>query len=225
MRRPLPPPHPLRRPGLAGAFTHAWDGLVWATAHQRNMKIHLVSATLVGCVGSALPLGLPEKVTLLFCVLLVFFAEIVNTALEALVDLHVEAFHDLARVVKDAAAAGVLVLSLGTAGLFAVIVAHDWPLIQGHPREVLRQLAAGAPLAGLGALLTSSGPRARWIDAPLLAAALALWAALASWTTSYVFSGLLLGLLALEAAAAFELRWRRARPLAGRERGSLSARS
>ena len=137
----LLPPHPVRKPGFVGALTHAWHGLVWATAHQRNMKIHVVAATLVACVGSAIRLGLPEKVTLIFCVLLVFFAEMVNTALEALVDLHIEEFHDLARVVKDTAAAGVLVLSIGTAALFAFILVQDWPVIQAHPREVMRQLA------------------------------------------------------------------------------------
>ncbi len=209
MDRAIPPPHPVRRPGFAGALIHAWSGLVWATAHQRNMKIHAVSATLVGCVGSAIALGLPEKVTLLFCVMLVLFAEIVNTALEALVDLHIEKFHDLARVVKDTAAAGVLVLSLGTVALFAVILVNDWPIIEAHPREALRQLAVGAPLAAIGALLTSSGPRAKWIDAALLATALACWIALLFWTTSLVFSALLLGLLVLQAAAAVELRWRR----------------
>src|SRR5882672_8372111 len=176
MERPLPPPpHPVRKPGFWGALTHAWDGLVWATAHQRNMKIHVVSGMLVGCVGSAIPLGLPEKVTLLFCVLLVFFAEMVNTSLEALVDLHTEEFHGLARVVKDTAAAGVLVLSIGTVALFAVILVHDWPTIQAHPREIMRQLAVGTPLAATGALLPVKRPPSKTIDAALLAVAVALF--------------------------------------------------
>src|SRR5207237_5070446 len=152
-----------------GAVTHAWDGLVWATAHQRNMKIHVVAATLVGCVGSAIPLGLPEKVTLLFCVMLVLFAEMMNTSLEALVDLHTEEFHGLAKVVKDTASAGVLVLSIGTLALFAVILVHDWPIIQAHPREVMRQLAVGTPLAATGALLPAKWRRPKSVDAALLA--------------------------------------------------------
>ena len=41
-----------------------------------------------------------------------------NTSLEALVDLHTEEFHGLAKVVKDTASAGVLVLSIGTVALF-----------------------------------------------------------------------------------------------------------
>jgi diacylglycerol kinase (ATP) len=209
MEHPLPPPpHPVRKPGFVGALTHAWHGLVWATAHQRNMKIHVVAATLVACVGSAIRLGLPEKVTLIFCVLLVFFAEMVNTALEALVDLHIEEFHDLARVVKDTAAAGVLVLSIGTAALFAFILVQDWPVIQAHPREVIRQLAVGTPLAAAGSQLTAKWPRAKMVDAAILALAIGLLVALASWTTSPIFTAMIAGLLVLQAAAAYELRWR-----------------
>ena len=196
------PPHPVRHRGVWGAFRHAWAGLVWATAHQRNMKIHVVSAMLVGCVGSGIPLGLAEKVTLIFCVLLVFFAEMVNTSLEALVDLHTEAFHERARVVKDTAAAGVLVLSIGTAALFAVILVTDWPIIQSHPREVLRQLAIGTPMTTVGTLLAAGGQHSRTWDLVLMAAALMLWAALTSWTTSWLFSAMILGLLVLQLAAA-----------------------
>jgi diacylglycerol kinase (ATP) len=179
---------------------------VWAVAHQRNMKVHVVSAVLVGLVGSAIPLGLPEKVTLIFCVLLVFFAEIVNTALEALVDLHVEDFRALARTTKDTAAAGVLVLAIGTLAIFTAIVVNDWPTIAAHPHEVARQSAVGVPLAALGALLTA--PRgARLLDVVLLLASLALWGLTLTWTTSAVFSGMVAGLLVLQAAAARELRW------------------
>jgi len=90
------------------------------------MKFHVVSAVLVGLVGSGMPLGLAEKVTLIFCIMLVFFAEILNTALEALVDLHTEDFNDLAKVAKDAAAAGVLVLAIGTVVIFAALVCSHW---------------------------------------------------------------------------------------------------
>ncbi len=173
------------------------------------MKVHVVSAVLVGLVGSAVPLRLPEKVTLIFCVLLVFFAEIVNTALEALVDLHTEDFRSLARTTKDTAAAGVLVLAIGTVAIFAAILVNDWPTIAARPREVERQFAVGLPIAALGGLLSSHrrGPRA--FDLVLLAAALALWSLTLGWSTSAVFSGMVLGLLVLQAAAAHELRWAR----------------
>ena len=202
------PPPPERNPGFVGAFLHAWDGLVWTTAHQKNMKFHVLAAVLVGCVGSAIPLGLPEKVTLVFCVMLVFFAEVVNSALEALVDLHTERFHALAKVAKDTAAAGVLVLSIGTFVLFAVILFHDWPIVLDHPAEVERQLLVGGPMALLGAALPWRRPRARAVDAAIFVVAVALWVLTGSWTESPVFSAMNLSLLALQFAAAYEPRWR-----------------
>jgi len=203
------PPPPERNPGFLGALLHAWDGLVWTTARQRNMKLHVLAAVLVGCVGSGIALDLTEKVTLVFCVMLVFFAEVVNSALEALVDLHTERYHDLAKVAKDTAAAGVLVLTIGTLVLFAVILVHDWRVVAAHPAAVARQLAVGAPMAALGALLTTARARPRALDVLCLLGALGLWLLTATWTTSAVFSAMILSLLVLQGAAAFELRWRR----------------
>jgi len=202
------PPMPARNPGWTGAFLHAWDGLVWTTAYQRNMKFHVLAAVLVGLVGSGIPLGLPEKVTLVFCVMLVFFSEVINSALEALVDLHTERYHDLAKVAKDTAAAGVLVLSIGTFVLFAVVLVNDWPIVMGHPQEVMRQLLVGAPMAAIGATLPWNKPRPRVLDALAFFGALALWVATGSWTASPVFSAMIASLLVLQGAAAYELRWR-----------------
>ncbi len=191
--RPVPPlsaPPPVpRRPGLAGSFGHAWDGVLTACA-QRNMKIHVVAATLVGLVGSGIPLHLAEKVSLIFCVLLVFFAEILNTALEALVDLHTEDFRDLARTTKDAAAAAVLVLAIGTVVIFAAIVVTEWPDIARHGPAILRQAEVGLPYAACVAALLADWKRSRWADLLLFAVGNALWVSLWVWTESYVFTAL-----------------------------------
>lgn len=205
---PAAPQLPGKRSGVVGAFLHAWDGLIHTTAHQRNMKFHVFSATLVACVGAGIPLGLSEKVSLVFCVLLVFFAEIMNTSLEALVDLHTESFHQLAKVAKDTAAAGVLVLAIGTLVIFAAILVHDWNIVVRHPEEVLRQLAVGGPMSLLGALLPWKRPRPKLADVLIFLAALALWTLTASWTHSAVFSAMLLCLLVMQAGAAWSLRWR-----------------
>ena len=195
---------------MLGAMLHAWDGLVFTASRQRNMKIHVVAAELVGCVGCGIPLGLPEKVSLVFCVMLIFFAEVINTALEALVDLHTEDFRDLAKVTKDTAAAGVLVLAIGTLVVFAAILVNDWGTVASHPVEVIRQFEVGAPMVAIGALLPWRLPRSKWLDIPVVLIALGLWARTVTWTTSPVFSAMLVGLIALQAAAAFELRWRAA---------------
>src|SRR5207245_4454235 len=132
--------------GLLRSFVHAWNGLIHTVVYQRNMRIHLVCAILVGLVGSGIPLGLSEKVTLIFCVLLIFFAEILNTALEQLVDLAIQQFDEKARLTKDIAAAGVLVLAIGTVVIFAAILVHNADTVLSHGSEIQRQVLFGVPL-------------------------------------------------------------------------------
>ena len=199
------PPYPPRRgEGFWASAIHAWNGLVHTVVHQPNMKVHVVSAILVGLVGSGLPLGLAEKVTLIFCVLLVFFAEILNSALETLVDLATQEFDEKARVTKDAAAAAVLVLSIGSVVIFAALLVHNWNAVLASGPRIERQVLFGLPLAACAALLMRDQPRP-WIqDALAFAAGLGLCAVLATWTTSAVFSAMTVGLLVLALAAARE---------------------
>jgi diacylglycerol kinase (ATP) len=199
------PPYPPRRgEGFWASALHAWNGLVHTVVHQPNMKVHVVSAILVGLVGSGLPLGLAEKVTLIFCVLLVFFAEILNSALETLVDLATQEFDEKARVTKDAAAAAVLVLSIGAAVIFAALLVHNWHTVLASGPRIERQVLFGVPLAGCAALLMRDRPRP-WIqDGLAFAAGLVLCGILATWTTSAVFTAMTVGLLVLALAAARE---------------------
>jgi len=185
---------------------HAWHGVIHTVVHQRNMRLHVVAATLVGLVGSGIVLGLAEKVTLLFCVLLVFFAEILNSALEQLVDLAVQQFDEKARVAKDAAAAGVAVLATGTVVIFAALVAHNWDTILRSGPQIFRQVVLGVPLALCVATLMMERRKAFWVDALCFVGGLGLLAALARDTQSYVFSTLDLGLLIISGAAARERR-------------------
>src|SRR6266403_2186461 len=92
---------------------------------------------------------------------------------------------------------------------FVGALTQDWPVIQAHPREVMRQLAVGTPLAAAGSQLTAKWARAKVVDAAILAVAIGLLAALASWTTSPIFTAMIAGLLLMQAAAAYELRWPR----------------
>lgn len=184
------------------------------------MKVHLVAAIMVGLVGSGIPLGLAEKVTLIFCVLFIFFAEILNSALEALVDLHTEAYDERARVTKDAAAAGVMVLAAGTVVIFAALLVHNWDTVQGHVPEILRQLALGVPLTASAALLLRERPRARAWDAGWFGVALALWAATLPTTESYVFSAMTFGLLCVCVSAA----WKRHGRAPAQQDGPVSSR-
>lgn len=200
VRSAPPSPMPARQShanlGFVDALRHAYRGLLHALA-QRNMKIHVVSAVMVGLVGSGLRLGLAEKVTLIFCVILIFFAEILNTALEALVDLHTEDYRDLAKITKDAAAAGVLVLAIGTVVIFAALLVHNWETVVANLHQVLRQACWGLPLAGLTAAQLARWPRPAWVDHALFACSIVIMGVLWTFTVSWVFSALTSGLLVL----------------------------
>jgi diacylglycerol kinase (ATP) len=205
MNAPAPPSPefpPRGGGGLIASFRHAWAGLIHTVVYQRNMRVHLISAVLVGLVGSGIPLGLAEKVTLIFCVLLIFFAEILNSALEHLVDLAVQQFDEKARLAKDAAAAGVLVLALGTVVIFAALLVHNWAVVLQSGPQIARQVALGLPLTACITLLVLPRPRPAWVDLAAFGAGAVLLGFLAMRTASSVFTALIAGLLGVAGAAA-----------------------
>ena len=108
--------------GILLSFGHALRGLVEVTARERNMKLHVLAGSAVGLLGAEVVLPAPARYALLLAIMLVVAAEMGNSALEALVDLHTRELREEARRVKDAAAGGVLVLAVGSV-LLAVAVA------------------------------------------------------------------------------------------------------
>lgn len=200
-----PPPFQSKHPPTSfyRSVLHAWNGLIHTVVHQRNMRMHLISSLLVGLVGSGIPLGLAEKVTLIFCVLLVLFAEMMNSAMEQLVDLAIQQFDEKAKLTKDIAAAAVLVLAIGTVVLFAAVLVHNADVIFKNLPAVERQVLFGVPLVFLGGALMHEQIKPVWLDVLMGIGALVLWAFIASWTESEVFSAMTLGLLFVCASAAF----------------------
>jgi diacylglycerol kinase (ATP) len=175
---------------------------VHTVEHQPNMRIHLLAALMVGLVGSGIPLGLAERVTLIFCVLLVFFAEILNSALEALVDLATQEFDEKARLTKDAAAAAVLVLAIGSVVIFAALLVHNWSTVLAEGPRIRRQVLLGLPLLALVWLLLRVRPRPLVQDVAAFLLSLLLLGVLSLRSTSSVFTAMSFGLLVLAGAAA-----------------------
>ena len=142
----------LPRGPFLGSFRAAIAGVMRCVASQRNMKLHVLSALMVTIVGMALPLDLSTRVALLFAVAIVFFAEILNTGLEALVDLFMGEYHRLAMLAKDAAAGGVLVLAVATVLIFAETLWTRWDLVTENLDAVWRSVTFGVPLVGVEAV-------------------------------------------------------------------------
>lgn len=200
-----PPPFQSKHPPTSfyRSVLHAWNGLIHTVVHQRNMRMHLISGLLVGLVGSGIPLGLAEKVTLIFCVLLVLFAEMLNSALEQLVDLAIQQFDEKAKLTKDIAAAAVLVLAIGTVVLFAAVLVHNAEVIFANLEAIERQVLFGVPLVFLGGALMHEKVKPIWVDVVMAIGAFAIWAVMTSWTRSAVFSAMTFGLLLVCASAAY----------------------
>ncbi|MCL4529745.1 MAG: diacylglycerol kinase family protein [Chloroflexi bacterium] len=94
------------------SFIHAFHGWAYVLQTQQNAWIHAVVATIVFIVG--LWIGLPPRdwAVIILAITMVFAAEFINTAIEAVVDLASPTHHPLAKVGKDVGAAAVLVAAM-----------------------------------------------------------------------------------------------------------------
>jgi diacylglycerol kinase (ATP) len=102
----------VRSRSLLWSFNWAIEGIVYALRTQRNMRLHALAAILVLSAAVVLDVTRLEMVALLFAIGLVLSAELINTAIEATVDLTVDRFDARAKIAKDVAAGGVLISSL-----------------------------------------------------------------------------------------------------------------
>ncbi|MBZ9713025.1 diacylglycerol kinase [Deinococcus multiflagellatus] len=117
-----PPERPAGGSALSGrrfvrSAGYAWAGVRHAYRHQANFRIECWAAVLA--LGLGLALRVPLAPVALACGL-VLGLELLNTALEALVDLASPEVHPLARIAKDTAAAAVLLASLSALVVGAV---------------------------------------------------------------------------------------------------------
>lgn len=96
----------------AHSFGHALRGLWYVIRTQRNAWIHTVVTILVVLVAFWLRLPLRDWAVLFLTIAMVWTAEFINTALEAVVDMASPQQHPLAKVGKDVGAAAVLLAAL-----------------------------------------------------------------------------------------------------------------
>ncbi|NJN22168.1 MAG: diacylglycerol kinase family protein [Leptolyngbya sp. RL_3_1] len=98
---------------LGASFYYAWQGMSYGWQTQRNFRIHGVASAGVMSLGFVLHLPMVELAILGLTCGAVLTLELLNTALEAVVDLTVQqTYHELAKIAKDCAAAAVLISAL-----------------------------------------------------------------------------------------------------------------
>jgi diacylglycerol kinase (ATP) len=106
-------------PTLFTSFRYAWMGVSYAFQTQRNFRIHVCLGSIAIGLGLLLHASVVELAVIGLTIGLVLAMELLNTAIESVVDLTVkQTYHELAKIAKDCAAAAVLV-----AAIAAVLVA------------------------------------------------------------------------------------------------------
>ena len=90
------------------AWKNAFNGIIYATTTQSNIKKQLLIAVAVVIISLFFNLSRAEFLCFLFTIVLIIFAEMVNTAIETVVDLYVDVYHPKAKIAKDVAAGGVI---------------------------------------------------------------------------------------------------------------------
>lgn len=149
------------------SFRNAGRGVVYCVCNERNMRIHMVAACYIIAFSRFFSLTQPQFALMLCAVALVIALEMVNTAVEVLVNISAPAYSSLARIAKDIAAGAVLVCAA-----FAVVIGL---LLFWQPEviwHILRLLCTNPLYGGLFALSVAAavvfifaGPVkiARWI--------------------------------------------------------------
>lgn len=103
------------------AFKYAFAGLYHLFRHEAHAKIHFIAAFLVLILAWVLGVTLLECSILILCIALVIGMEATNSAIEKLTDIATPEFSEKAGQVKDMAAGAVLVVSLASAIIGALI--------------------------------------------------------------------------------------------------------
>ena len=121
--------------GVWASFNCAIEGILWAARTQRHLRYHLLVALAVLVAALFFHVSSLEFILLVFGMVLVFFAELLNTAIEVVVDMISPEYHPLARRAKDVAAGAVLMACIGAAvmGYLALSSYFFTPQVQGVP--------------------------------------------------------------------------------------------
>ena len=107
---------------LPTSFLYAAKGLKYAFSTQRNFRIHVGFAFVAFSLGLVCGLNKSDLAIMALTATSVLIVELLNTAIESVVDLAIgKQFHPLAQIAKDCSAGAVLVASISSL-LIAVLL-------------------------------------------------------------------------------------------------------
>lgn len=94
------------------SFNFAIEGVIYALKTQRNLRLHAIIGMAALILSLLLPLERVEIIIIVMTIVLVFITEMLNTALELIINLLTETYHPLARIAKDISAGAVFLATV-----------------------------------------------------------------------------------------------------------------
>jgi len=128
----------------------AIDGVLYTARTQRHMRNHFIVAIVVLILSLILKVTAVEFILLALSISFVLFAEMMNTAAEAVVDMVTAEFHPVAKIAKDVAAGSVLLSVVGSLVTgYVILSGYIFPLY----KELLAMIGTPAEMAAIVSLL------------------------------------------------------------------------
>ena len=106
---------------LLNSFKYAIEGIIYAFKFEQNIVVHTIVAIIVIIMGITLKISISEWLICFILFGLVIATEMINTSIEAVVDLACPKKDPLAKIAKDTASGAVLVFAL-TAAISGIII-------------------------------------------------------------------------------------------------------
>jgi diacylglycerol kinase (ATP) len=143
-----------RSPSILQSFNFAFEGIIHVLRTQRNMRIHFAISIAVLIAALAVGVRRLELVALLMAISFVLIAEMLNTALEAGIDVATTSFDPLAKLAKDIAAGAVLIATVNAVAVGYLVFVER---IRDPSTRVLDRIREGpAELTLIALVLTTA---------------------------------------------------------------------
>lgn len=97
------------------------EGINYTITYENNFKREIILGIIAVILSALLKISILEWIIVLLLINFVLVCELINTAIEKNVDLYTKEFNETAKIVKDVAGASVLVMSIFSAIIGAII--------------------------------------------------------------------------------------------------------
>lgn len=143
----------MRSSNIIESFQYAIKGLKHGLRHERNVRLHSIIGLLVIIFAVHLGVSRVELAVLILTIGIVLGAELLNTAVETVVDLVTQTYHPLAALSKNLAAGAVLVTALSSVGVGGLIFGNYLGKIPSQTIPV--KIRSGVVLALVGVVIVT----------------------------------------------------------------------